>query len=347
MNRICKSASAFVAFALCSCLPTMAGTTTINFDNRNAGHQPGNVYASEGVKFDTCQSPDSISLGSSILLTGCVDGFQILANSDAVSPPNFAAADPLGTHDVLMTFTDPVNFVELYSDVNKTEGPDTIRLLALQPTGTAHQYKVVNYYQSLDNKTGVNGDNRLNVATPSDSFAAALFQTLTEPEGFDNFSFTTAPCRPSARHFCYKQIVGGLQWVPVGCEAFDCCPGCPGNILDWEIWVEGDPMDRVVLRFENLAPEEARSLKIEGNARWIDASHLEIAGAGMIAIRGFRTDFKSRMPAEMRPRMAVERVLESGRGEGMRRTGMVQVRVEQKAGERVVAKSERSYKYMN
>jgi hypothetical protein len=276
MNRISKTVSVCVAFALFGCVAAKA--TTINFDKLSAGHKQGNVYANEGIRFDTCQSPNAISLGSIITLTSCVDGFQILANSDAVSPPNFAAADPLGTTDVLMSFTNPVNFVELYSDVNKTEGPDTIRLIALQATNVPHQYKVVNYYQSLDNKTGVNGDNRLNVAMPSGSFSVALFQTLTEPEGFDNLSFTPAPCRPSFRHFCYKQIVGDMPWVPVGCEAFDCCPGCPGDILDWGIWVEGDPMDRVVLRFENLSPEVARSLKIEGNATWLDANHLEIRG---------------------------------------------------------------------
>jgi hypothetical protein len=344
MNRISKAASAFVAFALVSCVAAQA-TTTINFDNLTTGHKQGNVISGEGIKFNTCQSPNAISLGSVITLTGCVDGFQILANSDAVSPPNFAAADPLGTTDVLMTFTSPVNFVELYSDVNKTEGPDTIRLLALEPTGTAHQFKVVNYYQSLDNKTGVNGDNRLNVATPSGSFSAALFQTLTEPEGFDNLSFTTAPCRPSLKRFCYKQIVGGMQWVPVGCESFDCCPGCPGNILDWIVWVEGDPMDRVVLRFENLSPEAQRSARIEGNAVWLDANHLEIRGGGMTSIHGLRADFKSRMPAEMRPRATVERVVEAG-SNGMRRTGMVQVRIEQKVGDRVFAKTQRSYRYM-
>jgi hypothetical protein len=272
-----------------------------------------------------------------------VDGFQILANSDAVSPPNFAAADPLGTTDVLMTFTNPVNFVELYSDVNKTESPDIIRLIALEPTGAPHQFKVVNYYQSLDNKTGVNGDNRLNVAAPS--FSAALFQTLTEPEGFDNLTFTPAPCRPGPRHFCYKQIVGEMPWVPVGCEAFDCCPGCPGDILDWGIWVEGDPMDRVVLRFENLSPETARGLKISGDATWLDANHLEIRGGGMTSIHGLRADFKSRVPAEMRPRVTVERVVES-EGAGQNRTGTVKIRIEQKAGDRVFAKSERSYRYM-
>ena len=21
--------------------------------------------------------------------------------------------------------------------------------------------------------------------------------------------------------------------VPVGCEVVDCCPGCPGNVIDW------------------------------------------------------------------------------------------------------------------
>jgi hypothetical protein len=322
----------------------MAHATTINFDNTGPGYKPGDLYVSEGIKFDTCQSPNAISLGSIITLTDCTDGFLILGNGDAVSPPNFATAKGLGTMDVLMTFSAPVNFVELFSDVNKTEGPDVIRLLALEPTGSPHQYKVVNYFQSLDNKTGINGDNRLNVATPQGGFSAALFQTLTEAEGFDNLSYTFAPCQPGSRHICYRQIVGDAQWVPVGCESFDCCPGCPGP-LDWIVWVEGDPMDSTILRFENLSPEVMRSVRIEGNARWLDATHLEIRGGGMTAIRGLQADFKSRLPMEARPRVTVERVMASERA-GMEHTGLVRVRVEQKVGDRTFAKTERSYRYM-
>jgi hypothetical protein len=65
----------------------------------------------------------------------------------------------------------------------------------------------------------------------------------------------------------------------------------------------------------------------------------------MTSIHGLRADFKSRLPAEMRPRMTVERVVEA-EGGGMNRTGMVKVRIEQKAGDRVFAKTERSYRYM-
>src|ERR1041384_8681386 len=37
------------------------------------------------------------------------------------------------------------------------------------------------------------------------------------------------------------------EWVPVGCEAVDCCPGCPGVLeeLQWRIRVEGTPLESV------------------------------------------------------------------------------------------------------
>src|SRR4051812_5577223 len=149
-----------VAIAMLACVCPV-DAATVNFDNLPAGHQSGSVYDAEGVKFSTCQSPDAISLNSIIKLTNCKDGFQILANADAVSPPNFAVADGLGTMDVLMTFTVPVSLVALYSDINKSESPDTIRLIALQPTGNPDEYKVINYFQALDNKIGINGDNQL------------------------------------------------------------------------------------------------------------------------------------------------------------------------------------------
>src|SRR5262249_50057059 len=143
---------------------------------------------------------------------------------------------------------------------------------------------------------------------------AALFQTTTEAEGFDNLTFISS--RPPERDCvegrfdarCLEEFVVDPQWIPVGCEVIDCCPLCPGKLLDWVIRVDGDPFFAAVLFFDNLPSEVAKGLTIEGNAKWVGNPRLEIRGQGVTTIRGLRADPNAMLPAIVSPRMSLERV---------------------------------------
>jgi hypothetical protein len=51
--------------------------------------------------------------------------------------------------------------------------------------------------------------------------------------------------------------------VPVGCEAIDCCPGCPGpEILDWRIRYSDDIFQSVDLAFSNLPEGSEQKLSV-------------------------------------------------------------------------------------
>lgn len=94
-------------------------------------------------------------------------------------------------------------------------------------------------------------------------------------------------------------------WIPVGCEAVDCCPGCPGPpIIDWRIRYTGEFVERVSLTFEGLPPEAARGLNIRGEARW-DGNTLEV-GKGETLISGFNPAGLGAAPVAV-PRFAVNR----------------------------------------
>lgn len=56
--------------------------------------------------------------------------------------------------------------------------------------------------------------------------------------------------------------------IPVGCELPDCCPGCPPPpVLDWKIKLDARLVTQAELRFEGLAAEELKQLKLSGAAR--------------------------------------------------------------------------------
>lgn len=57
------------------------------------------------------------------------------------------------------------------------------------------------------------------------------------------------------------------EWVPVGCEVVDCCPGCPGppEWIDWRILVEKQFARGVEIRLEGLDERAAAGLKFRGN----------------------------------------------------------------------------------
>jgi hypothetical protein len=74
------------------------------------------------------------------------------------------------------------------------------------------------------------------------------------------------------------------EWVPVGCETVDCCPGCPGVLdkLQWRIRVEGAPLESATLKFARLPKDVAAGLKLGGTAKG-DAESLNVAkGDGTI-----------------------------------------------------------------
>jgi len=94
-------------------------------------------------------------------------------------------------------------------------------------------------------------------------------------------------------------------WIPVGCEAVDCCPGCPGPpMIDWRIRYTGEMLERVSLRFEGMPPEAAGRLNIKGEARW-QGDTLEV-GKGETLISGFSPAGQAAPPVAV-PRFAFSR----------------------------------------
>src|SRR5215470_14522191 len=65
-------------------------------------------------------------------------------------------------------------------------------------------------------------------------------------------------------------------WIPLGCDAPDCCPGCPSSPIDWHLRLTGNAVESVILRFENLPTGAVSNLKIEGNASWLDGNSLRV-----------------------------------------------------------------------
>src|SRR5688572_20687449 len=58
------------------------------------------------------------------------------------------------------------------------------------------------------------------------------------------------------------------EWIPVGCEVVDCCPGCPGmDRINWRIRVEGAPLESLSLKFSRLPKDIAGRLKLGGTAQ--------------------------------------------------------------------------------
>lgn len=163
----------------------------VNFDSVSPGVKSGDFLAVSGVTFTTGQIPDGVAVNDTITLSNPADQIEILSNDDAISSPNFAVALVIvGSEDILMSFDGPVNFVSLYSDDNPAENPDIIRLLALEPTGKANEFIVMKIDTAFDDAhDSLHVDNYLSVASDK-PFSDALFQTLTEAEGFDNLTFT-------------------------------------------------------------------------------------------------------------------------------------------------------------
>jgi hypothetical protein len=145
------------------------------------------------------------------------------------------------------------------------------------------------------------------------------------------------------------------DWIPVGCEIIDCCPGCPGlDRIDWVIRVDGDPVEALILRFENLPPPIARRLRIEGEATWLKGDRLQIKGQGETIIRGFMPRrSRSLRWSPLSPRMTLDGIvaregqarLGGQAGVTAQRAGTVRVRVEQKVGQVTINHSSLVYRY--
>lgn len=81
-------------------LVSHAHAVVINFDDvvvpPDVTVEPDNLYAAQGVTFSSGNmSPDlnaAIAVGDTFVLTDIQNGFVIINNANAVSPPNFAGA---------------------------------------------------------------------------------------------------------------------------------------------------------------------------------------------------------------------------------------------------------------
>jgi len=91
-----------------------------------------------------------------------------------------------------------------------------------------------------------------------------------------------------------------VEWIPVGCETVDCCPGCPGVLdkLSWRIIVEGAPLESATLKFSGLPKDFAARLKFEGTAQGSAENLLVGKGSGLI----------SGLPVEVAGRAAVAKL---------------------------------------
>lgn len=114
------------------------------------------------------------------------------------------------------------------------------------------------------------------------SFLAVL--VLAQPSDAARFTIPKTICIEEVIDFSPPPI-------PSGCEIVDCCPGCPGpwSELDWRIRYDSDTFDAVILTFDQLEPEIAAGLEIDGPASWIGDNELRVEG-GETFLRGFPND---------------------------------------------------------
>jgi hypothetical protein len=86
------------------------------------------------------------------------------------------------------------------------------------------------------------------------------------------------------------------EWVPVGCEVVDCCPGCPGGLdkINWRINVVGLPVESLSLKFSRLPKDVAARVKLGGTAQGTAENML--IGRGVGTISGLPTEISGRAP---------------------------------------------------
>ncbi len=208
-NKVWLVPIAVVIVAALSVLCGSASAVTVNFDALAAGSYSGNALAALGVTFTTGTIPDTVNVGDVITLASPVSGFEVFNQpTNAVSPPNFATALGVGTNDLLMSFSSPVTSVRVRTDHFSPESADLVRLLALAPTGNPNEFQVLAIAQGFDNATSAPGDTlAVSMATP---FSFALFQTTTEPEGFDDLTFFGPFAAPNMNEWGIALLSGAL-----------------------------------------------------------------------------------------------------------------------------------------
>jgi hypothetical protein len=344
-------ALSLLSLVLAGARPAAAGF--VNFDSVAAApggtHYPGSTFSAQGVSFQSASVPNFVFVGQTITLSNMAPRMMVLGNGSAISNPNFAAAAGVftgSTNDLLMVFSSPVDFVKVLTD-DTPETPDTVRLLALQPTANPSQFVVTALRSGNDDAT-FSPFNVLSLNLTGKATQYVLFQVTTEAEGIDNLWWEEAPdCRRQGAILdpgCFQQPPFA-EWIPVGCEIVDCCPGCPGAELqiDWVINYAGDPFEVVVLRFEDLSREVAAGLRVEGDARWDAATQqLEVHGAGQVVLRGFPGQQGDLKWSATSPRMTLERI-DAPAGTGAPRA--LRVKVQQQVGGEEISDSSLVYVY--
>jgi hypothetical protein len=89
---------------------------------------------------------------------------------------------------------------------------------------------------------------------------------------------TPALCAVVSTRVCLTSLVEtdvvtpDLPPIKVGCEAIDCCKGCPGPpfAIEWQITVEGDGVAGAVFDFDKLQRSAPSGLKPRSGARQIE-----------------------------------------------------------------------------
>ncbi len=172
---------------------TVQFTNFSEFENAEATEVntvDGAFWASMGVVFQTGQISGEVSVGSTINWTLVSPLLTVYSNDDAVSGQNFIGAYNTNRLDsVLMQFdAEDVNFVSLHTDL-ALEGADLVRLIALRQV--AGGFEVLNYMEAWDNALTLE-DSYMEVFTGDTMMTHAIFQVMTEREGFDNLTFGNA-----------------------------------------------------------------------------------------------------------------------------------------------------------
>ncbi len=214
-TRFWGLAAARCLLAACS-LAALSGpvfAVTIHFDTLAAGAQPGNALAAQGVTFTTGNIPNAVTLGGTVTLASPDPQFDVFAQpANAVSPPNFVTAHLAGLNDLLIGFSAPVTEVSLRTDHFFPEPAEVVRLLALRPTANPNEFQVIGIAEGFDNATSAPADT-LVVNLGGVPFRYALFQTTTEPEGFDDLSFTPALPAPALGGRAILLLASLLLWA--------------------------------------------------------------------------------------------------------------------------------------
>ncbi len=209
----CRATLVLLSIGYLTPTTSYAVPVVINFDALSATSTgtlfPSTAFVANGVTFTSGSIPNSVVVGTVFTHSNIDEQFLVIGNNDSISPPNFAAASLVfsgAANDLLMSFATPITSLQLTTDDNPSEAPDFVRLLALEATGNLWEFRVLALAEGTDNATTPPG-NLLSVDLQGTPFSFALFQTTTEPEGFDDLVFNTVP-EPSALVLAALGILG-------------------------------------------------------------------------------------------------------------------------------------------